>query len=373
MANQHTQLFSPFTLAALTLPNRVVVSPMCQYSSNDGFSNDWHFVHLGSHAVGGAGLVFTEAAAVLPEGRITPQDLGFWKDEHIAGLQRIVTFLHGQGARAGVQLAHAGRKASMTRPWETGGYITPAAGGWQPVAPSAISFAESYGSPAALDLAAIEQVVHAFVMAAGRAIVAGFDVIEIHSAHGYLLHEFLSPLSNRRNDAYGGSFENRIRLLVEVADAVRTVWPRNRPLFVRISATDWTEGGWDIDQSVALAKVLKERQVDLLDVSSGGNVEKAVIPAGPGYQTAFAERIRHEAGIATGAVGMITDPAQAEHIVRTGQADLILLARQMLREPYWALHAATHLGEQSSWPAQYLRAAPAGSPPRQSIPITPEN
>jgi 2,4-dienoyl-CoA reductase-like NADH-dependent reductase (Old Yellow Enzyme family) len=346
---------------------------MCQYSSEDGFSNDWHFVHLGSHAVGGAGLVFTEASAVLPEGRISSHDLGLWKDEHIGGLKRIVTFLHGQGARAGVQLAHAGRKASMTRPWEPPRYVTPAEGGWQPAAPSAISFAQNFGKPVPLDLAAIERVVKAFAQAAGRALQAGFDVVEIHSAHGYLLHEFLSPLSNLRNDAYGGCFENRIRLLIEVVDAVRQVWPRNRPLSVRISATDWTEGGWDIGQSAALAKVLKEHQVDLVDVSSGGNVEQAVIPVGPGYQTAFAERIRREAGLATGAVGMITDAAQAEHILRTGQADLVLLARQMLREPYWALNAAAHLGEQSSWPVQYLRAAPAGSLPRQPIPLTPEN
>ncbi len=293
----HTQLFSPLTLAGLTLPNRVVVSPMCQYSSEDGFSNDWHFVHLGSHGVGGAGLVFTEASAVRPEGRISPQDLGLWKDEHIGGLKRIVTFLHSQGARAGVQLAHAGRKASMSRPWEPARYITPAEGGWQPAAPSAIAFAPSYGRPAALDLPAIEQVVKAFAEAAARALQAGFDVVEIHSAHGYLLHEFLSPLSNLRNDAYGGCFENRIRLLIEVVDAVRHEWPRNRPLFVRISATDWTEGGWDIDQSVALAKVLKEHKVDLVDVSSGGNVEQAVIPVGPGYQTAFAERIRRETAL----------------------------------------------------------------------------
>ncbi len=370
MANQYTQLFSPLTLGALTLPNRIVVSPMCQYSSTDGFINDWHVVHLGSHAVGGAGLVFTEASAVLPEGRITPQDLGFWKDEHIAGLERIASFLHSQGARAGMQLAHAGRKASMTRPWEEPRYISPREGGWQPVGPSAIGFAEHFGRPAELDVAGIERITKAFAQAAIRAAKAGFDVIEIHSAHGYLLHEFLSPLSNRRNDAYGGAFENRIRLLIEVVDAVRAEWPESRPLFVRISATDWTEGGWDITDSVALAQVLKQHKVDVVDTSSGGNVEKAIIPAAPGYQTAFAERIRREAGIATGAVGMITDPAQAEHILRTGQADLVLLARQMLREPYWPLNAAARLGEQSSWPVQYLRAAPLGSLPREPISAT---
>ena len=362
-----THLFSPLTLAGVTLPNRVAVSPMCEYSSEDGFSNDWHLVHLGSRAVGGAGLILTEAAAVLPEGRITAQDLGFWKDEHIAGLQRIVRFLHGQGARAGIQLAHAGRKASMSRPWEAERYVTPEEGGWQPVAPSPISFAGHYATPLALDGAGIGQVVQAFARAARRAVEAGFDVVEIHSAHGYLLHEFLSPLSNQRTDGYGGSFENRIRLLVEVVDAVRREWPEERTLFVRISATDWADGGWDIDQSVALARVLKEHKVDLVDVSSGGNVSTAVIPAGPGYQAAFAGRIRHEAQIPTGAVGIITDPAQAEHILRTGQADLVLLARQMLRDPYWALHASASLGGGIGWPPQYLRASPAGTPQRQPI------
>ena len=367
MANQHTFLFSPVTLAGLTLGNRIVVSPMCQYSSADGFSNDWHLVHLGSHAVGGAGLIFVEASAVLAEGRITPQDLGIWKEGHIAGLERIVRFLHGQGARAGIQLAHAGRKAGMTPPWEPVRYLSAEEGGWQPVGPSAISFGENFGTPAELDSAAIGRVIEAFAQAAVRAADAGFDVLEIHSAHGYLLHEFLSPLSNHRQDAYGGLFENRIRLLIEVVDAVRAKWPEGRPLFVRISATDWTEGGWCIDDSVALAGILKEHRVDLVDVSSGGNVEKAVIPLGPGYQTAFAERIRREAMIPTGAVGMITDPAQAEHILRTGQADLILMAREMLREPYWALKAATHLGERSSWPVQYLRAAPPGSLRREPV------
>jgi 2,4-dienoyl-CoA reductase-like NADH-dependent reductase (Old Yellow Enzyme family) len=362
-------LFSPIQLAGVTFPNRVFVSPMCQYSSQDGFSNDWHLVHLGSRAVGGAGLVFTEAAAVLPEGRITPQDLGLWKDDHIAGLKRIVEFIHAQGARAGVQLAHAGRKASMARPWAPEQrYLTPAEGGWKNVvAPSAVPFADNYGQPIALDLAGIQTITRAFARAAERALEAGFDLVELHSAHGYLLHEFLSPLSNRRNDQYGGGFENRIRLLVEVVDTVRATLPAEVPLLVRISATDWAEGGWDVDQSVALARVLKEHKVDLVDVSSGGMAAQAVMAVGSGYQTPFADRIRREAKIPTGAVGMITAAAQAEHILRTGQADIVLLARELLREPYWALDAARELGDVTSWPAQYLRAAPHGSGEREPI------
>ena len=366
MSQSH--LFSPLQLAGVTFPNRIFVSPMCQYSSEDGFSNDWHLVHLGSRAVGGAALVLTEASAVLAEGRISPQDLGLWKDDHIAGLKRIVEFLHAQGARAGVQLAHAGRKASMTRPWAGERYLPPSEGGWREVmAPSAVPFAENYGRPIELDLAGIEIITRAFAKATRRAIEAGFDVVELHGAHGYLLHEFLSPLSNRRTDQYGGSFENRIRLMVEVVDAIRAELPVELPLLVRISATDWTEGGWDVDQSVALAKVLKEHKVDLVDVSSGGMAPRLVMPIGPGYQTAFAERIRREAHIATGAVGMITDAAQAEHILRTGQADLVLLARELLREPYWPLQAAKELGDATSWPAQYLRAAPQGSRAREPI------
>jgi 2,4-dienoyl-CoA reductase-like NADH-dependent reductase (Old Yellow Enzyme family) len=362
-------LFSPIQLAGVTFPNRVFVSPMCQYSSQDGFSNDWHLVHLGSRAVGGAGLVFTEAAAVLPEGRITPEDLGLWKDEHIPGLRRIVEFVHAQGARAGVQLAHAGRKASMARPWAPEQrYLGPSEGGWPNVmAPSALSFAENYGQPVPLDLAGIQAVVRAFVKATERALEAGFDLVELHAAHGYLLHEFLSPLSNRRTDQYGGGFENRIRMLVEVVDAVRAVLPLELPLLVRISATDWAEGGWDVDQAVALAKVLRERKVDLVDVSSGGMTPTAVMPIGAGYQTPFAERIRREAKIPTGAVGMITGAAQAEHILRTNQADVVLLARELLRQPYWPLEAASELGDVTSWPAQYLRAAPRGSGEREPI------
>jgi 2,4-dienoyl-CoA reductase-like NADH-dependent reductase (Old Yellow Enzyme family) len=364
-----SHLFSPVQLAGVTFPNRVFVSPMCQYSSEDGFSNDWHLVHLGSRAVGGAGLVMTEAAAVLPEGRITPQDLGLWKDEHIVELRRIVEFVHGQGARAGVQLAHAGRKASMARPWAPEQRsLTPSEGGWKNVmAPSAIPFAENYAQPIALDLADIQTITRAFTRATERALEAGFDLVELHAAHGYLLHEFLSPLSNRRTDQYGGSFENRIRLLVEVVDAMRAAWPSELPLLVRISATDWAEGGWDIEQSVALAKILKEHKVDLIDVSSGGMTPQQVIPLGPGYQTPFAERIRREAQIPTGAVGMITDAAQAEHILRTGQADVVLLARELLREPYWPLQAADKLGDVGSWPAQYLRAAPQGSREREPL------
>jgi 2,4-dienoyl-CoA reductase-like NADH-dependent reductase (Old Yellow Enzyme family) len=364
-----SRLFSPIQLAGVEFPNRIFVSPMCQYSSEDGFSNDWHLVHLGSRAAGGAGMVMTEAAAVLAEGRITPQDLGLWKDDHIAGLKRIVEFLHGQGARAGVQLAHAGRKASMARPWAPEQrHLTPGEGGWQNVmAPSALRFDEAYARPIALDLAGIETITGAFRRATERALEAGFDLVELHAAHGYLLHEFLSPLSNHRDDQYGGSFENRIRLVLEVVDAVRAVWPSHLPLLVRISATDWAEGGWDIDQSVALAKALKDHGVDLVDVSSGGMTPLAVVPVGPGYQTPFAERIRKEAQIPTGTVGMITDPVQAEHILRNGQADLVLIARELLRNPYWPLEAARELGVATSWPPQYLRAAPQGSREREPL------
>ncbi len=351
-------LFSSLTQRGVTFANRIAVSPMCQYSYEDGFSNDWQLVHLGSRAVGGAALIFTEAAAVTPEGRITPQDLGLWKEEHVPGLKRIVDFIHSEGRRAGVQLAHAGRKASTAAPWEGGKMVTPAEGGWDTVlAPSAVPFAPDYPSPIALDVQGIRAVVDAFARAAERAIEAEFDVVEIHAAHGYLLHEFLSPLSNQRTDAYGGSFENRIRAVVETADAVRAVWPEDRPLWVRISATDWVPGGWDVEQSVELARVLREHGVDLIDVSSGALVPYAKIPSGPGYQTPFAEKIRREAGIETAAVGMITEPAQADQIIRNGQADFVLLAREMLRDPYWPMHAAEALGAEISWPVQYARAA----------------
>ena len=361
-------LFSSFRIGGETLRNRIVVSPMCEYSSVDGFASDWHLVHLGSRAVGGAGLVFTEATAVLPEGRISPADLGIWKDEHIAPLRRITDFLHAQGAHAGIQLAHAGRKASTSVPWQGEGAVGTEAGGWSDVlAPSAIPFSPTYPRPREIDREGMARVRRGFREAAGRAARAGFDVIEIHAAHGYLLQEFLSPLSNQRTDEYGGSLENRARFLLEVADSVREVWARERPLFVRISATDWTEGGFDLEQSIHLAALLREHSVDLIDVSSGGNVAGAAIPAGPGYQTKFAEAIRTQAGIRTGAVGMITDPAQADHVIRTGQADLVFIAREFLRDPYWPVHAAASLGETASWPVQYLRAAPRGSTARTPI------
>lgn len=363
-------LFAPLKIAGLNLPNRIFVSPMCEYSCEDGFANDWHLVHLGSRAVGGAALVFTEACAVTPEGRISPRDLGLWKDAQCAPLKRITEFVHTQGAYAGIQLAHAGRKASMSPPWEPERNVPPSEGGWPNVlAPSALRFAEHYAQPQALDSARIEGLISAFQAAARRSLEAGFDVIEIHAAHGYLLHEFLSPLSNHRTDEYGGSFENRIRMLVRVVEAIRAEWPVEKPLFVRISATDWAEGGWDIDQSAELAKVLKTRGVDLIDVSSGGLVHDAKIPVGAGYQTPFAERIRKEAGVLTGTVGMITAPAQADHILRTGQADAVLLARELLRDPYWPLHAAETLRKKTSWPKQYLRAAPSGSAAREPLSV----
>ena len=360
-------LFEPFALREVTFPNRIAVSPMCEYSSEDGFADDWHVVHLGSRAVGGAGLVLTEASAVLPEGRISPQDLGIWSDRHIEPLRRITRFIHEQGSVAGMQLAHAGRKASTYRPWDGRGVIPRAEGGWPVVAPSALPFADGYPQPAALDEAGIAAIVKAFSEAARRALDAGFCVIELHAAHGYLLHEFLSPYSNQRRDRYGGSFENRTRLLREVVEAVRLVWPERLPLFVRISATDWEPGLWDFEQSVELARQLTARGVDLIDCSSGGNLPNAAIPLSPGYQVPFAESIRREAGIATGAVGLITSPDQADAIVRQGQADIVLLARELLRDPYWPLHAARELGHAIPWPAQYLRAAPDGSQARSKV------
>ncbi len=360
-------LFDPLKIREVMFPNRVFVSPMCEYSSADGYANDWHFVHLGSRAVGGAGLVLTEATAVLPEGRISPQDMGIWKDEHVQPLARIVRFIHEQCSVAGMQLAHAGRKASTYRPWEGNGTLPESAGGWtKVVAPSAAPFSDHYPMPRALSLEGIQEVVDAFVAAARRAREAGFDVIEIHAAHGYLIHEFLSPLSNHRSDAYGGSFENRTRLVREVVTAVRKVWPESAPLFVRISCTDWVEGGWDIQQSVELTRELKKLGVDFVDCSSGGNVN-AKIPVGPAYQAPFADQIRREAGVLTGAVGMITGPLQAENIISSGQADAVLLAREMLRDPYWPLRAARELGQAISWPVQYLRAAPEGSQPRSAV------
>ena len=349
-------LFDPLTLRGLTLKNRLVVSPMCQYSAQDGFANDWHLVHLGSRAVGGAGLLIQEATAVSPEGRITPEDLGLWQDAQIEFLQRINQFIEAQGSVPGVQLAHAGRKASTYAPWRSSGAL--AEGGWQPVAPSALPFADNYPRPVALDMLGIKQVVADFHYAAERAVRAGFRLIEIHAAHGYLLHEFMSPLSNQRTDEYGGSFENRIRLLVEVVGAVRLAVPEDFPVLVRLSATDWVEGGWTIADSVQVAGWLRERGVDLIDCSTGGNVPQASIPLGPGYQVQFAEQLKREVGILTGAVGLITTPAEAEQIITSGQADLILLGREELRDPYFPLHAAHALGADVAWPPQYERAKP---------------
>jgi len=357
-------LFDAVTLRSLTLANRIVVSPMCQYSSVDGFANDWHYIHLGSRAAGGAALVFTEATAVTPEGRISPQDLGIYTEGHVAALARIVDFVHAQKCAAGMQLAHAGRKASTSPPWQGSTRVDPADGGWQPVGPADQPFSPAYPVPAALTIDGIRGVVAAFRVAAQRALAAGFDVVEIHAAHGYLIHEFLTPLVNTRTDEYGGSFDNRVRLCLEVADAVRGVWPDRLPVFIRLSSTDWVEGGWDIDQCVELARRLLAHGIDLVDCSSGGAVPDAKIPLGPGYQVQFAERIRREAGVATGAVGLITEAHQADAIVRSGQADCVLLARELLRDPYWPLRAARELGHTVPWPVQYLRAAPRDAPAR---------
>lgn len=363
-----SHLFSPLTLRGVTLPNRIAVSPMCQYSAEDGFANDWHLVHLGSRAVGGAGLVILEATAVVPEGRISSADLGIWKDEHVAPLRRITRFIEQQGAVPGIQLAHAGRKASVLRPWDGPAASVPVAeGGWLPQAPSALAFDSTYTEPHALTVDEIAALVQAFADAAQRALAAGFKVIELHGAHGYLGHQFLSPLSNRRSDQYGGSFENRIRFLLETVQATRAVWPAELPLLVRLSATDWTEGGWSADDTVALSARLRELGVDLVDVSTGGNLPSAAIPVGPGYQTSFAARVKAEAGIATGTVGMITEAIQAEHVLRTGQADLVLLARELLRDPYWPLHAAQQLREDVAWPPQYVRAASSKTPLRPEV------
>jgi len=352
-------LFEPLKLRSIELPHRIVVSPMCQYSSEDGFANDWHFVHLGSRAVGRAAAVITEATAVTADGRISPQDLGIWKDDHVESLRRIFSFITEQGAIPGMQLAHAGRKASTNQPWNGGKPISPSQGGWTPiVAPSPLPFSESYQTPHALSVAEISQIVQAFAAAARRAEAAGANIIELHGAHGYLVHSFLSPLSNQRTDQYGGSFENRIRFACEIVAAVRKVWPERYPLWMRISATDWVQGGWTVEESVEFARRLKPLGVDLFDCSSGGNVPGVRIPVGPGYQVAFAEQVRRQAGVMTGAVGMITDPAQADQIVRSGQSDVVILARQFLREPYWPLLAASALGQEIKWPVQYERAKP---------------
>lgn len=349
-------LFTPYQLRGVQFRNRVFVSPMCQYSSRDGLPTDWHLVHLGSRAVGGAGLVLVEASAVCPEGRISPDDSGIWSAEHAQAFQPITRFIKEQGAVPGIQLAHAGRKASTDLPWRGGRPLRPDERGWIPVAPSALAFDTGYPVPRELDAQGISEVVERFEQATHHALQAGFEVVEIHMAHGYLLHSFLSPLANRREDEYGGSLANRMRLPLAVARAVRAAWPMHLPVFARISVTDWVAGGWDLAQSIVLAQQLKELGLDLIDCSSGGVTAKAEIPTGSGYQTPFAAAIRREVKIPTGAVGMITAPAQAEHILRTEQADVVLLARAMLNDPYWPLHAARDLGAEVAWPVQYGRA-----------------
>jgi len=349
-------LFQPLQQRGLSLRNRIVVSPMCQYSSVDGMPDDWHLVHLGSRAVGGAAVVFTEASAVSPEGRISPQDAGIWSDAQAEAWTRIAAFIASQGAIPAMQLAHAGRKASTFAPWRGSGEVPRAAGGWQAVAPSALAFGEGYPLPLALDADGIAKVVADYRAAALRAHAAGFRIVEIHAAHGYLLHEFLSPLSNRRDDAYGGSFDGRTRLLRETVAAVRDAWPAELPLWLRISATDWVDGGWDVEQSVELARIVAPLGVDLVDVSSGGLDPRQRIATGPGYQVPFAARIRREAGVATGAVGLITEAGQAEAIVAGGGADVVLLARELLRDPYFPRRAARALGVEPEAPEQYLRA-----------------
>lgn len=351
-----SQLFTPLKIGKVTFRNRIFVSPMCQYSSRDGLPTDWHLVHLGSRAVGGAGMVMMEATAVTPEGRISPDDSGIWSNAHAEAFQRITRFINEQGAVPAIQLAHAGRKASTDLPWRGGKPLGFEAGGWTPLGPSAVPFADGYAVPREMSMADLDEVIEDFATAARRARNAGFLCVEVHMAHGYLLHEFLSPLANLRVDDYGGSLENRMRLPLRVAAAVREVWPVDLPVLVRISATDWAEGGWDADQSVELCRRLKALGVDMIDCSSGGMVPNASIPSGPGYQTPFAESIRNEAGIATAAVGFITAAEQAEHILRTGQADAVFLAREILRDPYWPLRAATALHVDVEWPPQYQRA-----------------
>lgn len=354
-----SRLFSPLAIKDIQFKNRIAVSPMCEYSSvENGYANDWHLVHLGSRAVGGAGLVIQEATGVSEEGRITARDLGIYNDGHIEKLKQITHFIHSQGAVAGIQLAHAGRKASHEAPWMGGKQQSRNNGGWETVSASAIAFTDTEEPPVALSKSGIQKVVDDFASAAARAIEAGYKLVEIHAAHGYLIHQFLSPFSNTRNDEYGGPFENRIRLLIEITEAVQKVWPANLPLFVRISATDWADGGWDIDQSVRLSAILKNMGIDLIDCSSGGTLPQARIPLAPGYQVPFAERIKKETGILTGAVGLITSAQQAEEILSKAQADIVLLARELLRDPYFPLHAAYALGEDIQWPPQYDRAKP---------------
>lgn len=349
-------LFSPLSIKDITLKNRIAISPMCQYSAVDGFAGEFHLVHYGSRAIGGAGLIIQEATAVSPEGRITPGDLGLWDDRHILKLQGIVRFIHENGAVAGIQLAHAGRKAGCARAWEGGKQLTQNEGGWKTVAPSAIAFNQDEDAPRAMDADSINKIIADFKDAAQRALQAGFKLVEIHAAHGYLVHQFLSPLCNHRTDSYGGSFENRIRLLQEIVAAIQSAWPPRLPLFVRLSATDYVDGGWNVEETIKLASILKKNGVDLIDSSSGGMVPYAKIPFGPGYQVAFAERIKREAGIMTGAVGFITEAKQAEDILAKEQADLILIARASLRDPHFALRAAYELGDDVAWPVQYKRA-----------------
>lgn len=349
-------LFSPLNIKDIEFKNRIVVSPMCEYSSEDGFANDWHLVHLGSRAIGGAALVIAEATAVSPEGRITPHDLGIWKDEHITFLKRITNFIHTHHSIAGIQLAHAGRKASHAQPWNGGSLLLPEAGGWKTVAPSPIAFSEDYDTPVAMDKADIEKVINDFAEATKRAVKAGFKVVEIHGAHGYLINEFLSPLSNQRTDEYGGSFDNRMRFLLEVTAAVQANWPKEYPLFLRISASDWVEGGWTIEDSVRLAQIMKHKGIDLIDCSSGGLASNAVIQPKPGYQVGFADEVKNKGGILSGAVGIITEPNQANEIITSGKADMVFMARELLRDPYFPLRAAYELGVDVQWPDQYVRA-----------------
>ncbi len=352
----NSQLFSTLRLRELTFKNRIFVSPMCQYSSVDGMPTDWHLVHLGSRAVGGAALVMVEATAVSPEGRISPWDSGIWSAEHGRAFSRITRFIKENNSVPAVQLAHAGRKASTDRPWLGGGLVEPSAGGWQPIAPSSVPFDPAHRAPREMSEADIDRAVEQFAASARWSLEGGFEVVELHMAHGYLMHEFLSPLSNHRTDDYGGSLANRMRFPLRVATIVREIWPAAWPVFVRISATDWAEGGWDLAQSVELSRELKGLGIDLIDCSSGALVPNVKVPVGPSYQVPFAETIRRDAGIATGAVGMITQARQAEEIVATGKADVVLLARQMLRDPYWPLHAANELGVDVEGPVQYGRA-----------------
>jgi 2,4-dienoyl-CoA reductase-like NADH-dependent reductase (Old Yellow Enzyme family) len=349
-------LFSPLQIKGINFKNRIAIAPMCQYSAVDGFANDWHLVHLGSRAIGGVGLIIQEATAVSPEGRISPEDLGIWKDEQIEKLQQINQFINAQHAVPGIQLAHAGRKASVSAPWNGNNKLDTNEGGWQTVAPSAIGYHDDEAMPVAMDNDAIQKVITDFRKATKRSVQAGYQVVEIHAAHGYLLHQFLSPLSNVRTDKYGGSFENRIRLTLEIVEAVQTEWPSNLPLFVRISATDWADGGWNAEESVALSKILKEKGVDLIDVSSGALVSHQKIPVGPNYQVPFADQIKSEAGILTGAVGLITEAKQAEEIIASGKADMVLFARESLRDPNLALTFANDLQAKINWPKQYERA-----------------